>query len=287
MSTADLGRRLQVAAVGIPVGVGLTYIGAGAVAVALAIVAAIGTAEAYGLAKARGKRPFDAIGVATSALFVLGAAWPGGLAAWSVHAWILLLALLALSLGGAVFLRGPGGDPLPAVAMTLFGALYVGAPLSFAVHLRAFPGISDGSTGWAGAFLLIFPMTLTWVGDAGAYFAGHRFGKRKLLPSVSPAKTVEGSIGGLLGSMLGAGLFSLAFFGPFGVPLAPLPAMAIGLLVGAAAQVGDLAESLLKREAGVKDSGRLFPGHGGVLDRFDSIFVALPLTYFLLPYFLN
>jgi phosphatidate cytidylyltransferase len=130
-------------------------------------------------------------------------------------------------------------------------------------------------------------MTVAWLGDTGAYFAGHRYGKRKLLPTVSPAKTVEGAIGGLVGSMIGAGAFALLLLQPTGIPLAPLPAMILGGLIGAGAQLGDLAESLLKREAGVKDSGTVFPGHGGVLDRFDAIFVALPLTYFLLPLFLS
>jgi len=287
MGVSDLGRRLQVAAIGIPVGVGATYLGSGAVAIALAIVAAIGAAELYGLARARGWMPFAWMGMAASALFVLGAAWPGGIVAWSVHAWILLLLLLGGSLGGAVFLRGPHGNPLLVVSTTLFGALYVGVPLSFAVHLRAFPGISDGSAGWAGALLVIFPMTVAWLGDTGAYFSGHKFGKRKLLPSVSPAKTVEGAIGGLAGSMIGAGVFALLLLQPAGIPLSPIPAMVLGGIIGAGAQLGDLAESLLKREAGVKDSGTIFPGHGGVLDRFDAIFIALPLTYFLLPYFLS
>lgn len=287
MAVSDLGRRLQVAAVGIPVGIGMTYLGSKAVAITLAVVAAIGCAEVYGLARARGWNPFFWIGTVSSSLFVIGAAWPGGLVAWSVHAWILLLVLLAGSLGGAVFLRGPQGNPLPAIATTLFGTLYVGVPLSFAVHIRALPEVSDGSAGWAGAFLLIFPMTVAWLGDTGAYFAGHRFGKHKLLPSVSPAKTVEGSIGGLLGSMLGAAAFAQFLLLPAGIPLNPFPALILGGIVGAGAQLGDLAESLLKREAGVKDSGTVFPGHGGVLDRFDAIFIALPLTYFLLPHFLH
>lgn len=287
MAVSDLGRRLQVAAVGIPVGVGVTWLGSEAVAVTLALVAAVGTAELFGLARAKGWRPFGRIGVGASALFVLGAAWPGGLVAWSVHAWILLLVLLAGSLGGAVFLRGPQGDPLPAIATTLFGALYVGVPLSFAVHIRALPEVSDGSAGWPGAFLLIFPMAVAWLGDTGAYFVGHRFGKHKLLPSVSPAKTVEGSLGGLAGSMVGAAAFSAFILLPAGIALNPFPALLLGGMIGAGAQVGDLAESLLKREAGVKDSGTVFPGHGGVLDRFDAIFIALPLTYFLLPHFLN
>ena len=100
---------------------------------------------------------------------------------------------------------------------------------------------------------------------------------------MSPGKTVAGALGGLLGAVIGAVLVAALLVGPYaGFVLSPGTAVLVGVLVGAVAQLGDLAESLLKREAGVKDSGGLFPGHGGVLDRFDSILFALPVTYLLL-----
>ena len=285
MALGDLGRRVTVAAIGIPFGVAITYVGALAVAIVMAVVALVGAAEVYRITEARGWRPFRWIGIPTAGILVLMAAWVDTFQLWAAWAWAALLLATLGGLIGAVFLRGPAGSPLPAVATTLFGILYVGATLSFAVHLRMLPVSGGGAPGWSGALVLIFPLAVTWIGDSGAYFAGHRWGRRKLLPSVSPGKTIEGGIGGLLGATAGAVLFSLLLLNPWsGVELSIEYAALFGLLIGAVAQVADLAESLLKREAGVKDSGTLLPGHGGVLDRFDAVFFTLPVTYFLLPW---
>ncbi|MSR22891.1 MAG: phosphatidate cytidylyltransferase [Gemmatimonadetes bacterium] len=287
MRERDLARRMMVAGIGIPFGVFLIYLGAWWVAGVTAMIAALGAAEVYRLAEARWVRPFPWLGIPVTAFLVVSAAWAGGIAEWSVWGWLALLALALVSLGASLFLRGPEGGPLSAVAATVFGSVYVGATLSFAVHLRAFPGISNGEVGWDGALIPIFVLTVTWCGDAGAYFAGTQWGKRKLLPSVSPSKTVEGAIGGLAGAAGVAAIFAfLLLDSPPGLELSVGAAAALGLLIGAVAQVGDLVESLLKREAGVKDSGTLLPGHGGVLDRFDAVFFTLPIAYLLLPLFL-
>ena len=288
MDGNDLGRRLAVAGVGIPCGVLVIYLGVWSVAVVLSIVAAIGVREVYLIAAASGWRPFQSLGIAASALLVLSAAWTGGLAVWSIAAVIIVLGLGLVALASAVFSRGLGDRPLASVATTVFGAVYVGGTLSFAVHLRGFPGMTDGGAGWDGALILIFPLTVTWAGDAVAYFSGRRWGRTKLLPSVSPGKTVAGAAGGLLGAMATATLFAGFLINPHSGAMLPLlSAAGVGLIVGCVSQVGDLAESLLKREARVKDSGTLFPGHGGVLDRFDSIFFSLPLTYALLHFLLE
>jgi phosphatidate cytidylyltransferase len=287
MAGTDLARRLGVAAIGIPVGIAVTYFGAWPVALVLALVAGAGSLEVFRLAAARGWRPFPWLGVPAAALLVLAAAWGGSFEGWAVGAWAVVLGLTLGTLAGAVFIRGSNGDPLLAVGTTLFGSVYVGATLAFAVHLRAFPATGGGEPGWEGALLLIFPFVVTWLGDTLAYVAGHRWGRRKLLPSVSPAKTVEGGVGGLVGAAAGGALFTWLFLIPYtSLGLSVAAATLFGLLIGTVGQVGDLAESVLKREAGVKDSGGLFPGHGGVLDRFDAIFFTLPLTYFLLPLFL-
>jgi phosphatidate cytidylyltransferase len=287
--SSDLGRRVAVAAVGIPLGVLLVWAGGWPLAGVIALLAALGTSEVFGLAEARGWRPFPWIGIPASVLLVLWAQASGSFAVWAGPAWAILLVGGLGALAAAVFRRGPGGDPLPAVGSTLFGIVYVGGTLAFAVLLRSHPAAPTTAPGWEGTFLLIFTLTVTWLGDSFAYFGGRAFGKRKLLPSVSPAKTVEGGISGLLGSMAGAALFTtlaLPWLGG-GLPLTVAAAALLGLLISAVAQVGDLAESLLKREAGVKDSGRILPGHGGVLDRFDAVLFTLPLVYVLLPLFLG
>lgn len=283
MAKSNLSLRLLVAGVGIPLGILLVYLGGWPLAVVLALLAAVGAWEVYRIAGARGWRPFTWLGVPAAALLVLSAQWAGEVGAWAGPAWAVALLLTLVALGSAVFLRGPGGDPLPAVSATVFGALYAGGTLAFAVLLRAFPGVGGQEPGWPGALLVIFPLAVTWMGDTVAYAVGRKWGRRKLLPGVSPAKTVEGGIGGLVGAVGAAALYAALFLGPGGGASLPVAVAAVvGLLIGMVAQVGDLAESVLKREAGVKDSGYLLPGHGGVLDRFDAVFFTLPLTYALL-----
>ena len=141
-------------------------------------------------------------------------------------------------------------------------------------------GWSSGSA-WAGALVVALPLAATWLGDAAAFFVGSAWGKGGLAPSISPNKSWVGVWGGLGGAAV-AGVVWFLVSGPRlpGLPVAGvLPAASIGALVGLAAIVGDLAESLLKRGAGVKDSGRLFPGHGGVLDRLDALIFTLPTAY--------
>jgi phosphatidate cytidylyltransferase len=129
---------------------------------------------------------------------------------------------------------------------------------------------------------VLLPVLLTWASDIGAYAVGRTIGRNKLIPSVSPGKTVEGAIGGLVACMLLAWIYARFVLRPaahLDFRWAPLGALTFGAVASVAAQVGDLVESLLKREAGVKDSSHLIPGHGGVLDRLDSLFFVLPVSY--------
>ncbi|AQS59353.1 phosphatidate cytidylyltransferase [Desulforamulus ferrireducens] len=128
---------------------------------------------------------------------------------------------------------------------------------------------------------LLLLLTATWASDTFAYFVGRAFGKHKLAPLLSPKKTVEGAIGGVLGAALTALVFVQL------VPGLPLwPVVLLGALIGLAALLGDLVESALKRQAGVKDSGNIIPGHGGMLDRFDSLLFTAPLVYYLVNLFI-
>ena len=155
---------------------------------------------------------------------------------------------------------------LPDVAVAFMGAFYTFAPWRFAIDLRA-----------TSVHLLFFALALNWVGDSAAYYVGRAFGKHKLAPVVSPGKSWEGAIA----SVLGAILFGVLYLGHF-VPKIPLRQVAIiAAIANVAGQLGDLAESALKRGSGVKDSGNLLPGHGGMLDRVDSSLFALPVVYIL------
>lgn len=173
------------------------------------------------------------------------------------------------------------------------GTLYLALPLFAGIAIRQHDGtvetawLSDLSDilslGWdaapRGLGWLLIVILATWFGDTGAYVLGRSFGRRPLLPAVSPKKTIEGSVGGLAGSMLAGGL-GVVLFG-LGVPWHV--GVAFGLVLGIVGQIGDLSESLLKRQAGVKDSGTLIRGHGGILDRIDALIFALVAGFVLIP----
>ena len=128
----------------------------------------------------------------------------------------------------------------------------------------------------------MLPVVLTWASDSGAYFAGRAFKGPKLIPSVSPAKTISGAIGGIVLTLIACIVLTKFFLKPYAhLDFRPVGIVIFSVCISVAAQLGDLAESLFKREAGVKDSGTLLPGHGGALDRFDSLFFVLPVSYVL------
>lgn len=281
----ELTRRVLVAAVGVPLTIVLIWYGGLAFGGVLALIAGVGARELFALAEARGTRPVAALGIpAAFALPALAGVLPT-LDAFAPAAFLVLSALALLTMSSVIWVRGVGGGPLGAAGATVLGAVYTGGTLAFALLLRHLPdgGGAAGIPRGHGAFLVAFPLAVTWVGDSCAYFAGKWWGRAKLMESVSPNKTVVGGVAGLVGA--GVTGIVVALLGMSAVPgygTGPAGAAVLGLLVGAAAQVGDLAESVLKREAGVKDSGSLFPGHGGALDRFDALFFSIPVAYGLI-----
>lgn len=156
------------------------------------------------------------------------------------------------------------------VALTILGALYIGYGFHYMAEVRL--GVPDP----LGFQLTVLILLGIWSTDSGAYFVGRSFGRRKLWPAISPNKTVEGSIGGLVTAVL---VVSAANAVLGAVPA--WQALAIAAVTGVAAQAGDLVESAMKRHFGVKDSGRIIPGHGGVLDRFDSLLIVFPILHLL------
>jgi phosphatidate cytidylyltransferase len=276
---SELTKRVLAALVLAPAVIAAAYVGRAALAAVLGVLAALGAWELGRMARARDVRPLAA-GIA------LAAAIPLLVQAYYEGVWGIPLSLLATIfvglLGAAIWARGVEGRPLMAVAVTVFAALYTGGTLSFAYGLR-YHRFTIPAQPEAGTALLFLPIVLTWASDIGAYFVGRALGRRKLIPAVSPGKTVEGALGGVLFTVLAAWLYVLFVLRPVAhLSLTPLGIVLFGVAVSVAAQVGDLAESLLKREAGVKDSSHLIPGHGGVLDRLDSLFFVLPVAYLLL-----
>ena len=166
-----------------------------------------------------------------------------------------------------VMMRGNLDDALPSSAIAVLATLYVGMLGGSLIRLR-----NDFLSGWK---LVFFLLLVVWLGDAGAYYVGKSLGRHKLSPRISPKKTVEGLAGGVAVSIVTALIIHLTFFKE--LPL--LHAMIAGIILSMAGVIGDLAESMWKRSAAVKDSGTLIPGHGGFLDRFDSIFFTAPILY--------
>jgi phosphatidate cytidylyltransferase len=168
-------------------------------------------------------------------------------------------------------LRGNPEQGLLNAAANFFGTVYIGFMFAYILMVRLMPG-GDG------LFYILFTLLVTWSNDTGAYFVGSTLGKHKLSPRISPRKSIEGSIGGLIGGLTCTWVLAFLFH------KRGLPLIILGVFVVAAGQIGDLIESIIKRNAGVKDSGTFLPGHGGLLDRFDSLLLAAPIVYYSVTY---
>ena len=240
----------------------------------VALQTGLGLEEFYRMARAKGLAPVRWLGFA-SAFVLLGLAYRPQTPNASLLTTGGLLVLLALALRR-------GGQPrvLESAAVTAFGVFYVGWLSAHFVLLRELPwraglAYSDGGS------LVLYAFLVTWSCDTGAYLTGRLFGRTRPWATISPRKTLEGAMGGLLFAVIAAQIGAATFLrAGGGTPLLTWPhALAIGVLVGICGQVGDFVESLFKRDAASGDSSDLIPGHGGVLDRFDSLYFGAPLVF--------
>jgi phosphatidate cytidylyltransferase len=245
-------------------------IGIPALAVVLVIVAALAGMEVFRLLRAAGYPSLPLFGTALAVALVLEAAIrPTG------DEGVLLVAVGAVLAGIGSLVRQDPRDGLVAWIATLFGAIYVGL-ISFVLHVAAAaPTVPAGAPlDWLGAergWVLLLVLGV-WSYDTGAYLVGRQIGRHKFLTHISPSKSIEGLVGGLVVSTA----VTTAMLA--GLGQAAAGGLVLGPLVGLAAQAGDLAESMVKRAAGAKDSGSLIPGHGGILDRIDSFLFAGPVV---------
>ena len=275
-------KRTLFTVVAVPFAIACIWYGDWALAALLAILSAVGAWEFFRIARTAGADPLDVIGVPAAGIMPLLAhahqrnvftTPPAALA-------VLLLGIFA----AAIWMRGLARKPIASVATTVFGVAYTGGMLTFAYLLR-YHDYAVGNR--AGAALLLLPFVLTWTSDIGGYLVGRAIGRHKLIPSISPGKTIEGAMGALALSVVASWLYVSQVLRPQAqLTLAPVAVITFGALISAAVQTGDLAESMIKREAGVKDSARILPGHGGILDRFDGLIFALPVAYLLLDLWL-
>lgn len=274
---SELTRRILFAVIAAPASIAIVYIGDWALTILLSVLAALAAWELFRIAQLAGSFPFDLAGIGLAALFPI-AVHAQRLGVYNLSL-TLIVAMALLLFAAAIWLRGPNGKPLSSVAITAFGVMY--ASLFSYIYLLRYHDYAIGAG--AGTILVLLPVLLTWVTDIGAYIFGRTFGRRKLIPSISPGKTVEGAMGGLGTAVVICLVYVRFVLMPYAqLGLTVQGAVLFGIVASVAAQTGDLAESLLKREAGVKDSSSIIPGHGGVLDRFDSLLFVLPIAFLLL-----
>ncbi len=257
-------KRILTALAGIPLFVFLIFLGSPYLFyLSVLIIALMGLNEFYCLLESEDTRLQKFFGLLMGALLLRG---------FYYQDFTLILRSIVFSLLLLLVLRTfPRRDVTHAVkeiAITFFGLFYVCFLLGYLLLIRG------QEYGRAWIFFLFFAV---WAGDTGAYYIGRHFGKHKLYPRISPKKTLEGSVGGLFCSLAVSVISRFLFFPEYNL----LHMILLGGALGIAGQIGDLSESLLKRSAGSKDSGSIFPGHGGVLDRFDSILFASPVLYYL------
>ena len=287
-SASNLQMRLVTAAVVIPPVIYCIAAGGLWVLGAVIVIIVLGLREFYQLIEEKGAQPLKGYGIAGGVALPV-VAYLGN----EYHATILMTAVL---LGVMVAQLGKRqiSESLASVSGTFFGVFYVGWLMSHTIVLRQFhdvvaakwgAAVAAGVDPDAGVFYLLFAAVAVVACDAGAYFTGRAYGKRKLAPAVSPGKTVEGAIGGVLAGTLGGAAVKVVFdlFWPgLSSGLDWGAATLFGACVAVAGMVGDLVESLLKRDAHTKDTGDLLPGMGGILDRIDSALLGVPVMYYLL-----
>lgn len=278
---ATLSQRALSALVLIPVVIALVWFGGWVAFAGALLTLLLGMWELWRMFTHRGWHPPLVVSTAASVAFLVAAVlWHTGT---SVGALALLVGLsisvlMVLPFGWLFLSRGTIEGSVRDWALTVASAFYLGWPLAFFLLLRGtVPGGRSAGFGW---LLALFFMV--WANDTFALLTGHYFGRHRLAPHVSPAKTWEGFAGGLVFTVIAALVFLLLIPAVFGIHLhvAWYHAVAIGILVGIVGLIGDLAESLLKRTTGVKDSGTIVPGHGGILDRVDSLLFAVLVVFF-------
>jgi len=237
-----------------------------------AVFVLLGAGECYGMLDGLGTRPFKVLGLAS----VLAVYWTFTGVAPVYSAVIPILGATALATIASMWNRPDPQAMLGASWSTLFPVIFVGLGLAYMAGLRAVPGE-------LGEDLTLLAFVCVTFSDTAAYYVGSRLGRHRMAPNLSPKKSWEGALGGMIASVGGALLAHVWFY----QRLAPFHAVAIGALLGAAGILGDLSESMWKRASGVKDSSRLLPGHGGVLDRVDGLLFAGPVLYYYYRIFLE
>ncbi len=276
----NMATRIMVGLVGIPAMLAAVWIGGWLFSAVVVGISTVALWEFYNLSATKHAEANRSVGIAWGVLLQLVVAIGASMDVLVTPAWLLLVGSLVVA-GTLVTLAAELWRNLPNAvlntAITIVGVVYVSLSLSALIFMRAIP---EGTLGTSasllpqGASLVLMTFASVWASDSAAYFVGLAIGKHKMFPRVSPKKSWEGAAGGFAAAVA-------AFWGLASVlaPAMPWPhAVAAGVIVGIVGPIGDLAESLLKRDAEIKDSSHIIPGHGGFLDRFDSMLFVAPLV---------
>jgi phosphatidate cytidylyltransferase len=254
----------------------MVYLGGWVLVGGLIVLGVAGTREFFGLARKSGVDPFVIPGYLGAALLPVAAylvtSEIGLRPIWVLFGGALWMIATMVSAVGSV---RPNDKPVVALGVTMFGPCYTAGLPAFLVMLRHGGEVWSP---WVATALVFLPLVTTWMCDSLAMAGGTLLGGPKLAPVISPNKTWSGAVTGLVGAGVVAVLYGIWVLGEAGISMSVWQLVIIGLVVGVFGQVGDLAESLLKRSVGVKDSGAFFPGHGGVLDRLDSLYWVIPVS---------
>lgn len=287
-TASNLQLRILTAVVLIPAVIYVIFKGGYWVLATVEIVTILGLSEFYQLIEAKGAHPLRGFGT------IAGASLP--VVAFLGNEYHVTILMSAVLLGVMVAQLGKAriSDALASISGTFFGVFYVGWLMSHAIVLRDFHRVAQGKWGdvavagilpEVGVFYLLFTASIVIGGDAGAYFSGRAYGRHKLAPTISPGKTVEGALGAVVAGVAVGYACKAAF--EFLIPgvtaqIGWVLCGVLAVLLAIVGIIGDLVESLLKRDAAVKDTGMLLPGTGGILDRVDSNLLAIPVMYYLM-----
>lgn len=273
MEALTVGIRILSALLGVPVLIYVLIAGSKVLTVITTLVSIIALWEFYSVFKGGDIIPFQKIGILSGTIINLAAGAYGQVSLDYAIAVIITCTMVCF-----IVMVIQHRARIPDLGVTLIGLIYVSLFMSTLLLIYSMA---------QGPIIVWLVFIIAWLGDTCAYFIGINFGRHKLCPEISPHKSVEGSIGGLLGSVLGAVVFGFIVQRFYKLDIGTPRLIYIGLIGGTAAQLGDLAASLIKRYAKVKDFGNIIPGHGGVLDRFDSILFTAPVVYYIIKAFIS
>ncbi len=278
----ELAKRVSVALIGIPFALFAIWSGGLIFLISIMLISSLVLWEYYTISESKAFQPNKIAGIILGVVLQFLIFWKFE----SINQYLLPLLMVYILIVMMLELFSHKANPLVNIAVTITGNLYISMMLGSLIAIREFPRLFTHNQIFAKlrngididnsfAYLVIALFVTVWICDSAAYFIGKALGKHKLYPKVSPKKSWEGAIAGFIASIITFTLIISFFIDSF--PL--IHSIIIGLLIGIFGQIGDLVESLLKRDAGIKDSSTILPGHGGFLDRFDSIIFVAPILF--------